>query len=151
MNENSITCENDVLEMNSPMMKGYIRGMCEKLFSCPFVHSSTYGTYFLLDSFVRPGGRVYVVALNKKFLVIKKWLAPLSILTYDRVDFDRIEKFAKDCDGEYIIIAKKGRLGDYSREMHFANYIFENLEGVKLYDYLTIENDSFCSYMENLR
>lgn len=143
--------EPSVPEFYSPLFRGYLRGVCQELYKSPFKHSSVYGTYFLLDSMLRRGERVYVVALNSRFKPIDKWLAPiLPFLEVSNVS-DMIERFALEAGAEYVIVAKDGRTGGFPWELSYANRLFEALENVRLYDYVVIEDGEFRSYMERLR
>jgi len=138
-------------DMTSPMAKGYIRSFAERLYKGRFVRSCTYGTFFLLDSFMRQGNRVYVVALDKRMKPLDIWRASFRILLDEDDTCEKIDEFAENCGAKYVILAKKGRVNEYPRELYYANRIYEGLKKVTLYDYVTIEDDTYFSYMEHLR
>ena len=143
--------ETEEFDYFSPMSKGYIRSFAEFLYKGKFKHSSTYGTFFLLDTFIRKGNRVYVVALDKRMKPLDIWRASFRMLLDDELFYEKIDEFAENCGGQYVIVAKKGRVDEFLRELYFANRLYEGLKKAKLYDYVTIADDTYYSYMENLR
>ncbi len=143
--------ESPTCDFTSPVIKAYIRGVCRNLFDTPFMDSSVYGTYLVLDGFIHKGGGVYIICLDKKYRPIKQWICRNDFFYDNAEGCGKIEQFADSCGAVHVIIALKGNRLDYFRHLSLANFLYENLKRVKLYDYVTVEKGSFRSLMENLR
>ena len=139
------------LDWYSPLMKGYLRGICRELKEKDLRHSSVYGTMLVLDSMTRKGARIYIMALSKRYRLIDVDLAHMSLIDDKELFVEKIEEWAEFTGAEYIIIGKIGYLADYMEELRYANDLFGSLKKAKLYDYVTVDGDSYRSYMEKLR
>ncbi len=151
--ENSIIKNKEISDIDwySPLLKGYLRGIAREFKDESFSSSSVYGTMLVLDSMTRKGARVHIIALNKRHRYIDTKFSHISLINNKELFVSEIEKWAEYIGAEYVILGKVGYVADYMEELHYANDIFNMLKGVKLYDYVTVEKDSFRSYMEKLR
>lgn len=152
MNEDNYTSMNDneKVDWYSPLLKGYLRGISRELKGADFRLSSVYGSMLVLDSMTRKGARVHIMALNKRYRLIDTKLAHISLINNKELFATQIEEWADYTGAEYIIIGKVGYVADYLEELNYANDIFNMLKKAKLYDYLTVDKDSYRSYMEML-